>query len=69
MRRVLVPPPGDFGYGGHGALQGAAGFGDHGVVAEMEVQGLDDVGGIVFGACKRRGRSDEPAQRKNVPTT
>jgi len=48
--RVFVPPPGDLGYGGHRAFQGAARFCHHGVVSQMEVQRLHDVGGLVFGA-------------------
>lgn len=56
MRWVLVPPPGDLGDGGHGALQGATWLGDHGVVAQVEVQRLDDVGGVVFGSWLRRSK-------------
>lgn len=48
--RVFMPLPGYFGDGGHWAFKRATGFGDHGVVTEMEVQCLDDVSGIIFGA-------------------
>lgn len=51
--RVFMPLPGYFGYGGHRALKCTTGFGNHGVMTKMEVQCLDNVGGIVFGACIR----------------
>lgn len=49
MWRVLVPPPGYFGYSCHRAFEGPTGFGHHGVVTEMEIQCLDNIGGIIFG--------------------
>lgn len=50
MRGVFMPPAGDFGYGGHWALECTAGFGHHRVVTKMEVQCLYDVGRIIIGA-------------------
>lgn len=47
---VFMPPPRYFGYCGHWAFQCSAGFGHHGVVAKMEIQRLNNVGRIVFGA-------------------
>lgn len=67
MRRVLVPPPGDLGYGGHGALQGTTRLGDHSVVAQVEVQCLDDVGGVVVGSWLRRsGQGRLASLAKNI---
>lgn len=37
--------------GGHGAFQGPTGLGDHGVVAQMKVQGLHNVRGVFTGTC------------------
>lgn len=50
VRRVLVPPPRDLGDGCHGALQGAARLGNHGVVTQVEVQSLNYVGRVVIRA-------------------
>lgn len=50
MRRVFVPPASYFGNGGHGAFEGTTGFGHHGVMTKMEIQCLDNVGGLIFGA-------------------
>lgn len=50
MWGVFMPSPGYFGYGGHRAFECAAGFGHHGVVTKMEIQCLNDVGRIIFGA-------------------
>lgn len=47
---VFMPPAGDFGYGGHWAFKWPTGFSHHGVMTKMEVQCLNDVGGIIFGA-------------------
>lgn len=49
VRGVFVASAGYLGDGGHWAFQRATGFGHHGVVAEMEIQCLDDVGGIIVG--------------------
>lgn len=37
--------------GGHGAFQGPTGLGDHGVVTQMKVQGLNNVRGVFAGTC------------------
>lgn len=50
MWGVFMPPPGYFSYGGHWALERTAGFGHHGVMTKMEIQRLNNVGRIVFGA-------------------
>lgn len=44
MGRVFMAPPGYFGYGGHWAFKCSTGFGHHGVVTQMEIQCLNDVG-------------------------
>lgn len=48
--RVFVSPAGYFGYSGHRAFECTAGFGHHGVVTEMEIQCLHNVGRIIVGA-------------------
>lgn len=35
----------------HRAFQGATGLGDHGVMAQMKVQGLNNVCGVFTGTC------------------
>lgn len=50
MWGVFVPPPGYFGDGGHWAFERTAWFCYHGIMAEMEIQCLNDVGGVIFGA-------------------
>lgn len=50
MWGVFMPPPRYFGYGGHWAFKCSAGLGHHGIVTEMEIQRLNNVGRIVFGA-------------------
>lgn len=52
--RVLVSPACDFGYGGHRAFESAARLRHHRVVAEVEIQRLHNVGGVVFGAWVRQ---------------
>lgn len=47
---VFMPPPCYFGYGGHWAFKRSTGFGYHGVVTEVEIQRLNNVGRIIFGA-------------------
>lgn len=43
--------PRDLGDGGHGALQGPTGLGDHGVMAQVKVQSLNNVSGVLTGTC------------------
>lgn len=54
MWRVFMPPAGYFGYGGHGALQSTTGFGHHDIMTKMEIQCLDNVGGVIIGAWMQR---------------
>ena len=49
MWRVLMPPSGYFGYGGHRALECTTRFCDHGVVTKMEIQCLNDVSRNIYG--------------------
>lgn len=50
MWRVFMPPSGYFGYGGHWAFECTTGFGHHGVMAKMEIQCLNYIRRIIFGA-------------------
>ena len=44
----------DFGDGSHRALQGTTGFSHHGVVTEMEIQCLHNVGRVITAALIQR---------------
>ena len=45
-----MPPAGYFGYGGHRALKCTTWFCYHSVMTKMEIQCLNNVGRIIFGA-------------------
>lgn len=51
--RVFMSTAGDFSYRGHWTLESATGFCHHSVMTKMEVQSLDYVGGLIFGACEQ----------------
>lgn len=51
MGGIFVAAPGYLGDCGHGAFQSSTGLGDHGVMAQMKVQGLHNVRGVFTGTC------------------
>lgn len=57
--RIFVSPAGDFGYSGHWTFESATGFCHHSVVTKMEVQSLDYVGGLIFGACEQHKHDND----------